>query len=257
MTNLHVKESFSYWATNPEDTNAADIKNIEDALNAYPYCQVLHLLLGKAVNMHEPERTAEVIHKTAAYSLSRKALRKLILNEFEWSDSLLARQLNNAFPTDYRRESYASFKTKKIELPDLAKLAQIDFDEIATRPPIDDSALRENTLQADLEKLRGLDLETIEANRLLQMDIIDSYIENETKFGPIRANLNDQSEQEDLTKKRGPEQQLTGIVSEGMAKLLLRQGKIEKAVEMYEQLMLKKPEKSAYFAEKIKDLTSQ
>jgi tetratricopeptide (TPR) repeat protein len=119
---------------------------------------------------------------------------------------------------------------------------------------IDDTTLRENAIQTELELLRGKNTRKVEADRRLQMEIIETFIEKETKLSPLRANLNDQSEQEDLIKKRnnGP---TTSIVSEGMAKILLRQGKIEKAIEMYEQLILKKPEKKAYFAEKIKDLT--
>jgi tetratricopeptide (TPR) repeat protein len=119
---------------------------------------------------------------------------------------------------------------------------------------IDDTTLRENAIQTELELLRGKNTRKVEADRQLQMEIIENFIEKETKLSPLRANLNDQSEQEDLVKKRsaGP---TTSIVSEGMAKILLRQGKIEKAIEMYEQLILKKPEKKAYFAEKIKELT--
>jgi len=254
MTNLHVKESFSYWATNPSDTAPSDIVNIEEAISHYPYCQILHLLLGKAVNMHEPERTGEVLHRTAAYSLSRKALRKLISNEFEWSDNLLAKQLNTVFSNDYQKESYTSFKAKRLELPDLAKLALIDLDEIATRPPIDDVTIRESNLQTELAKMKGVEADLLQSERQLQMEIIDSYIENETKLGPLRVNPNDVSEQEDLIKKRGGELPNTGVISEGMAKILVRQGKTKKAIEMYEQLILKKPEKSVYFAEKIKEL---
>lgn len=257
MTNLHIKESFSYWATNPADTALSDIAHLEEAVGQYPYCQILHLLLGKAVNMHEPERTGEVLHRTAAHALNRKALRKLISNEFEWSDNLLVKQLNSVFPNDYQKENYTSFKAKKVELPDLSKLALIDFDEIASRPPIDDSTLRESALQTDLEKMRGLENERLETARQLQMDIIDSFIEKETKLGPFRVNRNDLTEQEDLIKKRAGEIPKTGIISEGMAKILVRQGKIEKAIEMYEQLVLKKPEKSTYFAEKIKELSGE
>jgi hypothetical protein len=77
-------------------------------------------------------------------------------------------------------------------------------------------------------------------------------------MGPIRANFKDLSnqEQEDLAKKRNMNFS-SGAVSEGMAKIMARQGKIERAIEIYEQLMLKKPEKKAYFAEKIKDLTTE
>ena len=46
----------------------------------------------------------------------------------------------------------------------------------------------------------------------------------------------------------------TGVVSETYAKLLVAQGKNKKAIEMYEQLSLKFPEKSAYFAAQIEKL---
>jgi|GEM_PF-1038098 len=49
----------------------------------------------------------------------------------------------------------------------------------------------------------------------------------------------------------------TGLVSETLADLLVSQGKNKKAIKMYEQLSLKFPEKSAYFAAQIKKLMSE
>jgi tetratricopeptide (TPR) repeat protein len=43
-------------------------------------------------------------------------------------------------------------------------------------------------------------------------------------------------------------------VSESLAKILAMQGNVEKALEMYKKLSLKFPEKSTYFASKIKEL---
>jgi tetratricopeptide (TPR) repeat protein len=130
-------------------------------------------------------------------------------------------------------------------------------------PPIDDTTIRESALQTELERIKTSQIEENleekrEQERREQMAIIDSFIENENNINPIRANMYDvpQTEPQDLAKQRnstfeGP------IVSEGMAKIMIRQGKIEKAIEIYEQLMLKKPEKKAYFAEKIKELTTE
>jgi hypothetical protein len=48
----------------------------------------------------------------------------------------------------------------------------------------------------------------------------------------------------------------TNVVTEAMAEVLVKQGKIEHAIEMYEKLSLNYPAKSAYFAAKIKSLKS-
>jgi hypothetical protein len=45
-----------------------------------------------------------------------------------------------------------------------------------------------------------------------------------------------------------------GIISETYAALLAKQGKIERSIRMYQQLILKNPQKKVYFAAKIKQL---
>ena len=46
----------------------------------------------------------------------------------------------------------------------------------------------------------------------------------------------------------------TGLVSESLAAILAKQGKTDKAIEMYRKLSLKHPQKSAYFATQIETL---
>ena len=43
-------------------------------------------------------------------------------------------------------------------------------------------------------------------------------------------------------------------VSESMAEVYARQGKVQKAIEIYEKLSLLNPEKNTYFAAKIENL---
>ena len=44
------------------------------------------------------------------------------------------------------------------------------------------------------------------------------------------------------------------VLTEAMAEVLIKQGKREKALEMYQKLSLINPSKSAYFAAKIENL---
>jgi hypothetical protein len=46
------------------------------------------------------------------------------------------------------------------------------------------------------------------------------------------------------------------IISESLAIVLAKQGKIDKAVDMYKKLSLRNPEKNRYFADRIKELTT-
>lgn len=46
------------------------------------------------------------------------------------------------------------------------------------------------------------------------------------------------------------------IISESLAKVLAKQGKTDKAIEMYKKLSLRNPEKNLYFADRIKELTT-
>lgn len=46
----------------------------------------------------------------------------------------------------------------------------------------------------------------------------------------------------------------TSIETEAFAQILIRQGKIEKAIDVYQKLILKKPEKRNYFAKKLSEL---
>ena len=45
-----------------------------------------------------------------------------------------------------------------------------------------------------------------------------------------------------------------GLASESLAEIHLKQGKYDKAIEMYQKLSLRNPEKSAYFARKIEEI---
>lgn len=82
-----------------------------------------------------------------------------------------------------------------------------------------------------------------------QQELIDKFIRFEPKIAPGKAaeyqpgNLAKESLEEDFS-----------IVTETMAILFAKQGKLDKAKKVYKQLMAEHPEKSVYFAAQLKNL---
>lgn len=267
------KETFSYWVTHPEDLTPTDLVQLQESLLTYPYCQSLHTLMAKAASVHQRSQTVPYVRKAAAHALSRNALRKLIDNEFQWSENLLTK-LNElsakhvAIPDDYQQESYALFKSKTglgSGFPKLSLLQWTNQDNhndvapepVATVPVPEDPTLTETNLQKDLVQIAestpvspAPSAEDIERQR--QFDLIESFIKNEPRISPIKAKPNEPVDQEDLTKRSKATG--GGFVTESFAKILAKQGKVDKAIEIYKQLMVKNPEKKAYFAAKIREL---
>ncbi len=272
------KETFSYWVTHPNDLTVADFQQLRDSLATYPYCQALYTLTAKAASMHQRGQTIPFVRQAAAYALSRNALRKLIEDEFQWSDNLLIKlnELSSKqvpIPEDYQHESYALFRNKpgvagstSFSLLPFPKLTFTDtgsFTLADTTPPVDDPTLSEAAIRAEL----ALDQQetpapgpalsnqqTQDNRRRQQLDIIENFIRNEPRIAPVRGRLGEPANQEDLALRSQPARASGGLVTESFAKILCKQGKFDKAIDIYEKLILKNPDKTAYFAAKISEL---
>lgn len=87
----------------------------------------------------------------------------------------------------------------------------------------------------------------------LQKDIIDDFIDTTAQMStPPRPKPQENPEREDLSADSQKVEE--EIVSENMAIIYKNQGKTQKAIGIYNKLILKFPEKEAYFAARIKEL---
>ncbi|MEL6558460.1 MAG: hypothetical protein AAFQ94_09765 [Bacteroidota bacterium] len=104
------------------------------------------------------------------------------------------------------------------------------------------------------ENLSPGELRKAKMKRLkMQKEIIDDFIDTTPQMPkPSRKSKPVEEKTEDLS---APSQVAkTEIISENMAIIYKNQGKLDKAVEIYNKLILKFPEKEAYFVTRIKEL---
>ena len=81
-----------------------------------------------------------------------------------------------------------------------------------------------------------------------QKSLIDNFIKVNPTFSPNKDQGNDSDYSEESTKLH------KDAVSEYLAEIFLEQGKNDRAIEIYNSLMLRFPEKKAYFAGRIKKI---
>jgi len=85
-----------------------------------------------------------------------------------------------------------------------------------------------------------------------QSSIIDQFLRLNPRLKAMHNMKMKQEPQEDLSLRNSKIKK--GIASESLANIFLNQGKVKKAIKIYEQLVLKYPEKKSYFAEQIEKL---
>jgi len=94
----------------------------------------------------------------------------------------------------------------------------------------------------------------LDVHQQQQNELINKFVNSDTdSIGRLRSKASDNTDEtSDLSEKSATYDD--DLVTENLAEIMQKQGKQEKAIEIYQQLKLKFPEKKAYFAEKIEKL---
>jgi tetratricopeptide (TPR) repeat protein len=212
------KNNFKDYMSNPQALSLNEIMQMENAIKKYPYFQLGYTLIAKGIYAKAPEIAKDAVRKAAIYALSRNALRKVIENDMDW----------NSIPT-----------VRVSENPLEKKFSQGTIEEELNREKLEEELIESIAKPA----LRNFQDE--------QLSIIEQFIKKEPRIQPIRQggpNVEIEDLSERSTTLKGP------LLTESYAKILSRQGRFDQAIEVYKKLLVKNPEKSTYFAEKIADL---
>jgi len=127
-------------------------------------------------------------------------------------------------------------------IPDMSDLLEIDTEATDSEGFVDDS-LKEEVPGQRNDKV---------PKKQLQTELIEKFIIANPRIEPARERI--PTEVEDLSKPHVEEK--GGFVTETLARIYISQAYYSKAIDIYEKLSLKFPEKSSYFAaqiEKVKE----
>lgn len=229
----------------PNELTALDIPPLESLIVDYPYCQLGYALLAKShFEINNNDQATAKLRTAAAHALSRNSLRKLINGEFKADNVGLNKSIGNYYRTqnaENEKKSKPESQAVSIEVNPLQALRAIDYSE----------TLLSNESQIIADKQEPLIGELVKKD---QSEIIERFIQNEPRIRPLRSKAGEDLPEptEDLSSKATVTD--FKLVTENFAKIQAKQGKIDKAIEIYQQLILKNPEKKAYFAQKIEEL---
>jgi tetratricopeptide (TPR) repeat protein len=119
--------------------------------------------------------------------------------------------------------------------------------QLASFKPIDRIDEQNETIPTEKSISKDLKKQENTTDKLKKLKIIDKFIETNPKITPGR-------EATESPAKPIETSDTTHLMTETLARVYLEQKKYSKAIQAYEILILKYPEKSIFFADRIKDI---
>ena len=249
------------------------IGEVYELVDIFPYFQSAHLLLLKGLHNNADVKFENQLRNSAIHIADREVLYYLLSDKTIKQDETAAEIIETKTPepdqssdtqqtviesarnsieliSEFERFSDLSDHREEIEddeesifymdpgfsLPESEDLLELDLDE--TKRYGDDDTAIEPLLKTE---------EEAPSPKQFQSDLIDKFIIANPRIEPNREKTN--VPVEDISKPYIEEG--GGFVTETLARIYVSQGYYSKAIDIYEKLSLKFPEKSSYFASQI------
>ncbi|MCF8320719.1 MAG: hypothetical protein K9I35_05885 [Flavobacterium sp.] len=264
---------------NPKAINDKQTLSLEKIVSEFPYFQSARALRLKGLYNEESFRYNYELKNTAAHTTDRTVLFDFIISDtFTRIDKNLYEQklaeINeidvDATELIFKEEKFGS-RENSLEQSILTSIKEASPTEVINSGgPIEEKLsmgkpfvfsltekysfeewlqlskihpiVRENTVPKE-EKTT-----TIDPEKQKKLSLIDKFIEANPKIPPIKK------DSETTFKLEQSSENSPYLMTETLARVYLEQHKYDKAIQAYEILILKYPEKSSFFANRISDI---
>lgn len=270
---------YTYLINKPDAIYEKQTEALEKVLEEFPYFQSARAIQLKGLYNQNSFKYNSALKITAAHSTDRS-----ILFDFITSDTFTSIQKglydkkaleildikvvdSEIIVTEEKTESKINSLERSI-LTSIKEASAIEADDasktteekLAIGKPLDFSKSEQHSFQEWLQLSRtepikrekespiNLPLPIIDEDKRKKLELIDKFIEASPKISPVKHGVAS-TVTFDLNAADN-----SFLMTETLARVYLEQKKYQKAIQAYEILILKYPEKSSFFADRISDI---
>ena len=231
------REKFDKFIENYDSNNEIFVSQMALLIEKYPYFQLPRFFLTKSLKDQNKNGLDMALNQLALYTANRGLLKQKIESKVkstkkvkDTKPSNTTKKIQNNFQSIAKEKKLKSQSNKKVRFSKDLKLSFLDwikYTEENQKIQIQESK--------KLEPLKN------------KLSIIDRFIEADPKISPMEKN-------EPIESLINGDFNSEELMTESLAKILLRQKKYKKAIKAYKILSLKYPEKNVFFAGQIQKI---
>ncbi|UOK42682.1 MULTISPECIES: hypothetical protein [Flavobacterium] len=278
----------TYLINKPDSLNGQETSELETVLSEFPYFQPVRAILLKGLYNQKSFRYNQELKKTAAYTADRSVLFEFITSEnfvsiqkafLEEKEAAINDIIVNQYKIVIPQAIEVQLKANPLEqsilssiqiaepektaetvltkpIPTEEKVPETIEEKLELGKPLEFSAQEKHSFQEWLQLAKVTPINREEEPKETEADdekkkkseLIDKFIESNPKIVAVKNAVINPVNIEKSS------QDNSYLMTETLAKVYLEQKKYQKAIQAYEILILKYPEKSSFFADRISDI---
>ena len=238
------RSEYTYLLQNLKNIDLLKIQQLEDIVTEFPYFQSARTMLLKGLNKTNSYKYNPTLKKTAAYTIDRKVLFNFITSPAFIKNTTKNIEFLEGDKTETVKELHENL-TALIPEKTTKEGTQKATEILEIGKPIKFNNSESHSFNEWMQLIVQKPI-VREKKTATKFSIIDTFIETNPKIKP----LDKEAKNFDISSESSTEND--SLMTETLAKVYLEQKKYENAIKAYHILSLKYPEKSGFFADRIK-----